>query len=438
MSITVEPKDLVTVGRYTRGVIGPSLTMEETVKDGGRIRTVAPPGCWGPMITPKFLGGHEVSWPVAVEGARVGDAIALTIERVQVLSQATSSGTMVTKQAAFGSDPFVDKHCPGCGTEWPESHLEGTGESAVRCAACGAEASPFGFEEGYTIAFDDDTAVGVTVGEGTAHDFAVRAREVAALPEGSEQHPILVYEPHTIPGTLARLRPFIGNIGTIPSRDMPDSHNAGDFGSFLIGATHRFGMSEEELQTHKTDGHLDCDQVRPGAVFLVPVKVDGGGIYIGDSHANQGDGELSLHTTDITADVQVRVNVLKGLTLEGPILLPVANDLPWIARPFSPEELERGRRLAARYGIELRADVAPVQFIGTGPTINEAADNAIERAATLLGITQAEVRNRCTISGGVDIARLPGAVQLTMLTPLDYLDRVGLGAVVRQQYGLPD
>jgi acetamidase/formamidase len=219
---------------------------------------------------------------------------------------------------------------------------------------------------------------------------------------------------------------------------MPDSHNAGDFGSCLIGAKHRFGMSEEELHAHKTDGHLDCDQVRSGAVFLVPVKVEGGGIYIGDAHANQGDGELSLHTTDITADVQVRVDVLPGLGLDGPLLLPVPDDLPWIARPFSRDEVERGKRLAAQYGVAPRVQVAPVQFIGTGPTINEATDNAIARAARLLGITQAEVRNRCTISGGVDIARLPGAVQLTMLTPLDELDRLGLGAIVRQQYSLAD
>jgi acetamidase/formamidase len=389
------------------------------------------------MITPKFVGGHEVSWPVAVEGARIGDAIAITVERVDVLSRATSSGTMLTKQAAFGSDPFVDKKCPQCGTPWPESRVEGTGEQAIRCASCGAEASAFSFQEGYTITFDDDRRVGVTVDERTAHEFATHAREIAALPEHSEQHPILLYEPHTIPGTLARLRSFVGNIGTIPSKDMPDSHNAGDFGSFLLGASHRFAMSAEELKTHRTDAHLDCDAVRTGAVLIMPVRVEGGGVYMGDAHANQGDGELSLHTTDITADIEVRVNVIKGLALEGPVLLPLAEDLPWIARPFSAEEVERGRNLAGHYGIELKAGVAPVQIIGTGATINEATDNAIERAAHLLGISQAQVRNRSTISGAVEIARLPGAVQLTMLTPLDLLDRIGLGALVRAQYDLP-
>ncbi|HZE15887.1 MAG TPA: acetamidase/formamidase family protein, partial [Mycobacterium sp.] len=247
MAVAAVVKDSVEVGRYTTGLIGPSTEPDQAVRSGGRIRTVSPPGCWGPMITPHFVGGHEVSWPVAVEGAQIGDAIAITIERVDVRSLATSSGTMITKEAAFGSDPFVDRKCPGCGTPWPNTRVEGTGEGAIRCVSCGAECSAFAFEEGYTIAFDDDRVVGLTVDARAAHDFAVRAREVAALPEHSEQHPILIYEPHTIAGTLARLRSFVGNIGTIPSRDMPDSHNAGDFGSFLIGASHRYAMSEEEL-----------------------------------------------------------------------------------------------------------------------------------------------------------------------------------------------
>ena len=431
-----EIKDEVFVDEYTGGIIGPSLGFAATIKDGGHIRCVVPPGCWGPMITPEFRGGHEVTRPVAVEGVRVGDALAITIEELRVLSLATASGTMITNRAAFGEDPFVDKKCPSCGTPWPSSRVEGTGAESIRCAQCGASASPFAFEEGYTIVFDHDGAVGLTLDAATAHDFALRAREVAALPEHARQHPILLFEPHTIPGTLARLRPFIGNIGTTPSVDMPDSHNAGDFGHFLVGTRHAYGMSQEALNQAKTDAHLDTNEVRAGAVLICPVKIDGGGIYIGDCHANQGDGELALHTTDITAEARVRVNVIKNLPLDGPILLPVAEDLPFITRPFTQQELAAGERLAQRYHVTLQRNVGPVQFIGTGPTLNEATDNAIERAATVLQMTVAEVRNRCTITGSVEIGRLPGVVQLTMLAPLARLDAIGLGAYVRQQYGL--
>ncbi len=429
-------QDEVFVDEYTGGLVGPGLGFAATVKDGGHIGCVVPPGCWGPMITPEFRGGHEVTRPVAVAGAKVGDAIAITIESMRVLSLATSSGTMMTNNAAFGDDPFVDKKCPGCGTPWPASRVEGTGEKSIRCVKCGAVVDPFSFEEGYTIVFDHDNMLGLTVDEANAQDFAARAREVAALPPNARQHPVLLFGPHTIPGTLARLRPFIGNIGTTPGVDMPDSHNAGDFGSFLVGARHQYGMTLETLNRVKTDAHLDTNEVRPGAVLICPVKIDGGGIYIGDCHANQGDGELGLHTTDITAEARVQVNVIKNLPLDGPILLPVAEDLPYVTRPFSQEEWAAGERLAQRYNVTLQRNVGPVQFIGTGPTLNEATDNAIARAAEVLHMTTPEVRNRCTITGSVEIGRLPGVVQLNILVPFSRLDGIGIGDYVRRQYGL--
>ena len=82
-------KDEVFVDEYTGGLIGPSLGFAATIKDGGHIRCVVPPGCWGPMITPEFRGGHKVTCPVAVEGARVGDDQGITIESMRVLSLPT-------------------------------------------------------------------------------------------------------------------------------------------------------------------------------------------------------------------------------------------------------------------------------------------------------------------------------------------------------------
>ena len=58
-----------------------------------------------------------------------------------------------------------------------------------------------------------------------------------------------------------RMRPFLGQFGTTPSCPMPDSPNAGDFGSFLVGAPHSYALTAE----HKPDGHMDIDAVRPGA-----------------------------------------------------------------------------------------------------------------------------------------------------------------------------
>jgi formamidase len=67
-----------------------------------------------------------------------------------------------------------------------------------------------------------------------------------ALPEGSEQNPIVALCPSDVPGVTTRLRPFLGHVGTTPSIDMPDSHNAGGFGTFLVDAPHEYGITTEQ------------------------------------------------------------------------------------------------------------------------------------------------------------------------------------------------
>ncbi|MEF8807965.1 acetamidase/formamidase family protein [Natronomonas sp.] len=424
------------VDQYTLGLVGPEQEWAGTVADGGTVRTHTPPACWGPMITPEFRGGHEVTRPIRVDGAEPGDALVVHINDVEVTSVATSTGSMAEREGAFGDDPFVDHVCPECGTEWPDSVVEGTGEDAIRCADCGANASSFGFEFGYTVAFDEDRSVGLTVGPEGADDLANRAHEAMALPENSRQHPILLYKPDEIPGTLGHLQPFIGNIGTTPSREFPDSHNAGDFGQFLIGADHDWGLESEDELEARTDGHMDSNDVRPGATLICPVEIEGAGLYVGDLHANQGDGELSLHTTDVSGKTELEVELVKDVGLDGPLLLPNESDLPDIARPYTDEEREAGAELADQYGVDDVRDAAPVQFIGSGATINDATDNAFERAGNLFGMTEGEVRSRCTFTGGVEIARLPGVVQLSMLAPMDVLEACDLAETVRGKYGL--
>lgn len=56
-----EIHDMITVDEYTKGLVGPEVEWAGTVADGGTIRTHTPPACWGPMITPSFKGGHEVT-----------------------------------------------------------------------------------------------------------------------------------------------------------------------------------------------------------------------------------------------------------------------------------------------------------------------------------------------------------------------------------------
>jgi acetamidase/formamidase len=425
----------VFVDRFCDGIIGPSSAMLGPVRDGGHIVANTAPGCWGPMITPAIRGGHEVTLPVEVEGAEVGDAVAIHIRDISVTSLATASGNDRMIEGRFNGDPYCAKVCASCGAEDEATVVEGIGPDSVRCAECGAPAAPFAFTNGYTIAFDDEWRVGVTVGQGRAEEIAHDADTIAALPENSVQNPILLFAPHDLVGVATRLRPFMGQIGTTPAIDLPDSHNAGDFGAFLLGAPHSHAVDAEQLES-RTDGHLDIDAARAGAVVIAPVKVPGAGIYLGDMHAMQGDGEIAGHTCDVSGTVTLQVEVLKGLTIAGPIILPVAEDLPYLARPLSGAERARAEEIARRNGVEQLEDSLPISVVGTGPDLNSAVTNGLERAAALLDVTVPEIKNRATITGAIEIGRAPGVVQVTFLAPAEKLAARGLEQLVRTHYGM--
>src|SRR5699024_3840188 len=110
--------------------------------------------CWGPMITPELKGAHEVTEPVFVEGAEVGDAIAIYIQSIVITSTATSSGVHATVEGRYLGDPGVAAKCESCGTIWPKSEVKGIGKHAVKCSICGADAMPYDMENGYTMVLD--------------------------------------------------------------------------------------------------------------------------------------------------------------------------------------------------------------------------------------------------------------------------------------------
>jgi formamidase len=388
------------------------------------------------MITPALRGGHEVTRPVFVEGAEVGDGVAIRIRDITVTSIATASGHDSSPEGFCLGDPYVAGRCPVCDTVWPETHVEGIGQDAVKCNTCGNAVTPFAIVHGYTVTFDETRSVGLTLPKAAAEEIAHNANHYSALPDQSRQHSILTFAPSDMPGTLVRMRPFMGQLGTCPSMAMPDSHNAGDFGSFLVGAPHEYAITAEQLVQHKTDGHMDIDAVRAGAIIVCPVKVRGAGVYLGDMHAGQGDGEIAGHTMDVAGSVTLQIEVVKNYPLDGPVLFPLEEDLPPMARPFNAAEKAKGQRLAAKWGVAEIEPLAPISVIGTAANLNLAIENGLARAAKLLGMTVAEVRNRATVNGAIEIGRAPGVIQVTFLAPLSRLDVVGLGDYAREQYNL--
>ena len=431
----MKAQETVFVNKLTNGILDPNVEMLGPVKDGGRIVLNTAAGCWSPMITPELRGGHEVSWPVYVEGAMPGDAVAIHIESVNVTSKATASGNDTTYPDRFIGDPFVARVCPKCGTKNPPSHIEGTGPDAVRCNKCGAPVSPFAFTNGYTIVFDDTKTLGITLNAEGATKVGENGKEYMQTPDFAIQNPIVAMAPSDLQGVAARMKPFIGQLGSTPKRPMPDSHNAGDFGSFLVGAPHEYAQTEETLKD-KTDGHMDINKVRQGAILICPVKVPGAGIYAGDVHAMQGEGEIAGHTTDVCATLTLKVNVIKGLNIDGPILLPVIDDVPYLAKPLTEQEKKIAASQQAKWNQPAIEESAPVSVIGTGINLNVAIENGLNRAAELFDMTVPEVMNRTTITGAIEIGRAPGVVTITFRVPKAKLEAKNLWELVQEQYKL--
>lgn len=427
-------KSVVFVDELTNGILDPNEDMSFHVKDGGTIIANTAPGCWGPMITPELKGGHEVTKPVFVEGAEVGDAISIKIKSIEVTSVATSSGTDAPVEGRFHGDPFVAGYCETCDKENPETYVEGTGEDSVRCKTCGNPVTPFSLTHGYTMVFDENKKVGITVDEKGVDKITKDPKTYMNTPDCSIQNPIVSFGKHDLMGVMARVIPFLGQLGTTPSKAFPDSHNAGDFGQFLIDAPHQYGMSEADLE-HRTDGHMDINRVREGATLIAPVKVSGGGVYMGDMHAMQGNGEIAGHTTDVSGIVHLEVSVIKSVNIEGPILLPLTEDLPHVAKPFTQDEIKRARILSEQWELEHAIEESyPLSFVGTGATLNDATDNGLNRAAKLLNMSVEEVKNRATITGSIDIGRHPGVVTVTFLVPKEKLEIIKMDKLVEDFY----
>ena len=86
------------------------------------------------------------------------------------------------------------------------------------------------------------------------------------------------------------LRPFLGLVGLTPADPSPASSTPpGPHG-----------------------GNLDIRHLGLGARLLIPVQVDGAGLYVGDPHFAQGNGEVALTAFEAPLRATLRVSVWSG------------------------------------------------------------------------------------------------------------------------------
>ena len=67
-------------------------------------------------------------------------------------------------------------------------------------------------------------------------------------------------------------------------------------------------------------GNMDNKRIKEGASLYFPVFHDGAIFSLGDVHAAMGDGEVMVSGVEISAEVKVRLSVIKGISIETPML----------------------------------------------------------------------------------------------------------------------
>jgi hypothetical protein len=95
---------------------------------------------------------------------------------------------------------------------------------------------------------DVDRTLAVTVPPEVAGEIAKDASSFSILPPSSTQYSANLMARGEIAGIVIPLKPMVGNFGTCPAVPIPSSHNAGDFGAFLVGAPHEYALTEEQLE----------------------------------------------------------------------------------------------------------------------------------------------------------------------------------------------
>ncbi len=422
------------VNEFTDGLIGPESEFLGPLRDGGTIIATTAPGCWGPMLTPAIKGTQEVTKPVYIEGAEVGDAVIIEVQSIQMTSLATASGVEERIVDRYISDPFLKVKCPGCGKLHPQTYVEGIGPQSIRCATCQTPTAPVKMANGYTVAFDDQQEVALTVGKEGTRKVASEPESYLRLPENSIQNPVVRLASSDVVGVATRMRPFIAELGTVPSKQIPASNNAGDTGRALFKAPLDMRLTEQELREHCTDGHLHTPHLREGAVLICPVRVKGAGVYIGDIHALQGAGGVAGHAPSVSGIVQLKISVLKKADVSGPVLFPLLEDLPPLAKPLTREENRQAREISEDYQLKQIEESFPVSVVGTGASLNEATANAIARMSILTNMSIEEVKNRLTICGGIEVGRMPGLIVATAQFPKTVLKQAKVFKIARKQY----
>lgn len=143
-----------------------------------------------------------------------------------------------------------------------------------------------------------------------------------------------VYEP----GIEVPLGPFMGVMGLQPPAEEGPNRRSGPPGTF--------------------GGNLDCKDLVAGTSLFLPVYHPGGLFFTGDSHAAQGDGEVTVSAIETANTAVLQFILHKGMKLSAP---RAESRTHWMAFGLDPD-LDKAMQMAIRQTNLFLLDLKGLEF----------------------------------------------------------------------------
>ncbi len=135
-----------------------------------------------------------------------------------------------------------------------------------------------------------------------------------------------------VPGVAIPMNGFMGTVGTLPGFPEVDAWvereaKLGEAGGFVLppqptgarpaavcgpNGSHK-DKCLRTIPPRENGGNMDVKQMVVGTTLLLPCYVDGCGLFVGDVHYAQGDGEVAGTAVEMGAKVTVRTQIRKGM-----------------------------------------------------------------------------------------------------------------------------
>ncbi len=139
-------------------------------------------------------------------------------------------------------------------------------------------------------------------------------------------------------GIEVPLKPFMGVMGLLPPSEEGPNRRSGPPGVF--------------------GGNLDCKDLVAGTSLFLPVFHPGGLFFTGDSHAAQGDGEVTVSAVETANTAVLRFVLHKGMKLSAPRAESATH---WMAFGLD-EDLDKAMQMAIRETNKLLLDKKGLEF----------------------------------------------------------------------------